>query len=258
MLEEARPAEDLAAEVAKLRVYVAYRGSAIVTLLLGIFYFTDSTGNSAHHGLTLQATERAGKYLRLNANYTFSKVLDDGKFLVFVDTPQSNAQRNLERAISNQDIRHRFIANFTADAPEHSFLRNFELSSIITVQSPRRFTMFVGFDVNMDGNPVNDRVGESKRDSYLGDHLRTVDMRLSRTFHLKSEHRQLQLIAESFNLFNRANVDEVFTVYGAPDFIGAVPQHYKDGVTDPANPTFGGPRTTFNPLQFQFAAKLSF
>jgi len=96
MLEEARPAEDLAAEVAKLRVYVAYRGSAIVTLLLGIFYFTDSTGNSAHHGLTLQATERAGKYLRLNANYTFSKVLDYGKFLVFVDTPQSNAQRNLE------------------------------------------------------------------------------------------------------------------------------------------------------------------
>ena len=223
----------------------------------GIFYFTDSTGNSAYHGLTLQATEKAGKYFRLNANYTFSKVLDDGKFLVFVDTPQSNAQRNLERAISNQDIRHRFIANFVAAAPQKSFARNFELSSIITVQSPRRFTQFVGFDANNDGNPVNDRVGTSPRDSYLGDHLRTVDLRLSRAIHFR-EDRYLQLAVDSFNLFNRANVDEVFTVYGAPDFIGAVPRHYKDGVSDPANPTFGSPRTTFNPRQLQFSAKLVF
>jgi hypothetical protein len=210
----------------------------------GIFYFTDSSGNSAYHGLTLQATERAGKYFRLSANYTFSKVLDDGKFLVFVDTP-------------NQDIRHRFIANFVADAPEHSFLRNFELSSIVTVQSPRPFTLFVGFDANNDGNPVNDRVGESARDTYLGDPLRTVDVRLSRLLHLGEKYK-MQLSVDSFNLFNRANVDEVFTVYGAPLFVGAVPKHYKDGIAPPFNPAFGTPRTVLNPRQFQFAAKLLF
>jgi hypothetical protein len=93
-------------------------------------------------------------------------VLDDGKFLVFVNTPQSNAQRNLERAISNQDLRHRFIANFVASAPQKWFARNFELSSITTVQSARRFTQFVGFDANNDGNPVNERVGTSQGDSY--------------------------------------------------------------------------------------------
>src|SRR5713226_6022843 len=171
----------------------------------GIFYFTDSSGNSAYHGLTLQVTEKAGKYFRLSANYTFSKVLDDGKFLVFVDTPQSKDQRSAERAISNQDIRHRFIANFVADAPEHSFLRNFELSSIVTVQSPRPFTLFVGFDANNDGNPVNDRVGESARDSYLGDPLRTVDVRVSRLLHLGEKYK-IKLSVDSFNLFNRANV----------------------------------------------------
>ncbi len=223
----------------------------------GIFYFTDSSGNSAYHGLTLQVTEKAGKYFRLSANYTFSKVLDDGKFLVFVDTPQSKDQRSAERAISNQDIRHRFIANFVADAPEHSFLRNFELSSIVTVQSPRPFTLFVGFDANNDGNPVNDRVGESARDSYLGDPLRTVDVRVSRLLHLGEKYK-IQLSVDSFNLFNRANVDEVFTVYGAPNFVGSVPQHYKDGITLPFNPAFGTPRTMFNPRQFQFAAKLLF
>ncbi|OLB33481.1 MAG: hypothetical protein DMG41_24140 [Acidobacteria bacterium] len=63
--------------------------------------------------------ERAGRYFRLNANYTFAKTLEDGKFLVFVDTPQSNDQRSLERAVSNQNVRHRFIANFVVtDQPK--------------------------------------------------------------------------------------------------------------------------------------------
>jgi Carboxypeptidase regulatory-like domain/TonB dependent receptor len=223
----------------------------------GIFYFTDSSGNSSHHGMTLLATEKAGKYFRLSANYTFSKTLDDGKFLVFVDTPQSNDQRRAERAVSNQNVRHRFVANFVADAPDKPIVRNFEFSGIVTVQSPRPFTIFVGFDANHDGNPVNDRVGQSARDTYLGDSLRTVDLPLSRQIHL-NERSRLELSVDSFNLFNRANVDEVFTVYGAPLFIGAVPKHYKDGVVDPANPTFGSPRTMLNPRQFQFAAKLIF
>ena len=38
VLEQARCAEDLAAERAKLRVQVTYRGSAIGTLLLGSFF----------------------------------------------------------------------------------------------------------------------------------------------------------------------------------------------------------------------------
>ena len=223
----------------------------------GIYYFTDSTGNSVYHGLTLQVAGRANKYFALNANYTFSKTLDDGTFVTFVSTPQSNAQRNLERALSNQDARHRFVADFVLDAPEKSFLRYFELSSIVTLQSPRAFTQFVGFDANNDGNPVTDRVGGSPRNSYHGDSLQTVDMRLSRTFHM-TEHQHLQAMFEAFNLFNRANVDEVFTVYGAPDFIGPVPKHFHDGITDPANPTFGSPRTAFNPRQLQLALKYTF
>ena len=225
----------------------------------GIFYFTDSTGNSVYHGGTLQVTERAGQYFRLNANYTFSKTLDDGTFVTFVSTPQSNDQRYLERAYSNQDARHRFVANFVADGPQQTFLRNFELSGIVTLQSPRPFTLFVGFDANSDGNPVTDRVGTSRRNTYRGDNLRTVDLRLSRTFHFNNDKRQLQLIAESFNLFNRPNVDEVFSVYGAPVFTGPVPQHYGDGITN-VNPgfPFGTPRTTFNPRQIQFAAKFTF
>jgi len=224
----------------------------------GIFYFTDSTGNSAYNGLILQATEKAGKYFSFNANYTFSKVFDNGTFTTFVSTPQSNDQRGLERALSNQDVRHRFVANFIATAPKDSFARNFEFSSIVTVQSPRPFTLFVGFDANNDGNPVTDRVGDSGRNTYFGDNLRSWDMRLSRLINLPRERYKLRLSVDAFNALNRANYDEVFSVYGAPDFIGPVPHHFKDGVTSPADPFFGTPRTAFNPRQLQFSAKFSF
>ena len=109
-----------------------------------------------------------------------------------------------------------------------------------------------------DGNPVTDRVGDSGRNTYFGDNLRTWDLRLSRMINFPGEHYKLQLMVDGFNVLNRANIDEVVSVYGAPDFIGPVPQHYQDGVTSPANPFFGTPRTAFNPRQFQFAAKFIF
>ncbi len=241
---------------------------------VGLIYFTDNSGNSVYHGATVSVTERAGKYLRLNANYTFSKTLDDGTFTTFVSTPENLYRRSLERANSNQDIRHRFIANFVAYGPESTFLRHFELSSIINAQSSRPFTMFVGFDANGDTNPVTDRVGTQRRNSYWGDKLFAWDLRVSRYFQFR-ERQRLALSMDVFNLFNRPNVNEVVSVYGTYNFCdGRIPNQYKDAtsiaiqnqqvVNCPAagppvpNPLFGTPRTTFNPRQFQFAAKFTF
>lgn len=223
----------------------------------GLLYFLDDSGNSVYHGLTLSASERLGNYLRLNANYTFSKTLDDGTFTTFVSTPQDLYKRFLERANSNQDVRHRFVANIVADGPEKTFLRNFELSSVVTAQSPRPFTIFAGLDINNDTNPVTDRVGLSARNVYWGDRLVSWDLRLSRFFKFR-ERDKIELAFDAFNLLNRANVDEVTSVYDAPVFLGPIPNHYKDGVTSPANPGFGGPRTMFNPRQLQLSAKFTF
>lgn len=240
----------------------------------GLLYYTDNSGNSIYHGLTLSVNQHLGNYFRLNANYTFSKTLDDGTFTTFVSTPQDLYNRALERANSNQDIRHRFIANFSADGPEQSFARNFEFSSIVTAQSGRPFTMFVGFDANGDTNPVTDRVGDAARNTYWGDSLITWDLRLSRYFKFR-EHDRIELALDAFNALNRANVNEVTSVYGTYNFCGGVvPAHYKDAssiqvqrVQDTgcplagppvANPLFGGPRTMFNPRQFQFSLKYSF
>ena len=240
----------------------------------GLLYYTDNSGNSVYHGLTLQVNEKAGQYFRLNANYTFSKTLDDGTFTTFVSTPQDFYRRNLERANSNQDVRHRFIGNFVADTPNKSFIRNFEFSGIVTVQSARPFAMFVGFDANGDTNPVTDRVGLAARNTYWGDSLKAVDLRISRFFKF-GEKTKLELMMDAFNVFNRPNVDEVTSVYGTYAFCnGQIPNNYKDATSIaiekvqiggcPAagppvpNPQFGGPRTMLNPRQLQFAAKFSF
>ena len=246
--------------------------------------------NAIYHGLTLQAIERIGKYFNLNANYTYSHIIDNGNFTTFINLPQNQFDNKSERASSNQDNRHRFVANFTASAPASSFLRNFEFSSIITIQSGRPFTLFTGGDSNGDTNPVTDRVGLAGRNSYTGDPLRIWDLRLSRFFNL-TERMRLDLAFDAFNVLNRGNVDEVFSVYGSPVFCGpggtaAVPQHFGDAASvavqqgqatctaPPVNPAivvpaqyfvppapngnFGTPRTALNPRQLQFSLKFSF
>jgi Carboxypeptidase regulatory-like domain/TonB dependent receptor len=242
----------------------------------GLMYYLDNSGVSVYHGGSLSVTDRIGPYLRFGANYTLSHVRDDGTFTTFVSTPQDQYNRRLERADSVQDVRHRFIANFTADTPQKSVLRNFELSGIVTLQSGRPFTIFVGNDVNGDTNPVTDRVGLSPRNSYRGDKLYNTDLRISRMIHFK-ENLGLLLAFDAFNVFNRPNVDEVTSVYGGGtiDFCGAVPKHYKDaaslaiqrfGVACPGgnggapfpNPLFGTPRTMFNARQLQISGKFTF
>jgi outer membrane receptor for ferrienterochelin and colicin len=253
----------------------------------GLLYYTDNTGNSNYNGLTLQLNEKFNKIFTLNANYTWSHTFDDGTFTTFVSTPQDLYDRKLEYANSNQDVRQRFVANFSIEGPKDSIFRNFTFSNIVTLQTPRPFTLFVGFDANGDTNPVTDRVGLSPRNSYYGDDLYSWDLRLMRYFPIK-ERLRLDLMVDAFNTLNRPNVDEVTSVYGAAVFCGAVPKRYNDAATiaaqDAANafdtgtgpPTcplttlgpvpappvpnnlFGAPRTMLNPRQFQFAAKFSF
>jgi hypothetical protein len=248
-----------------------------VLIPVGLLYYTDNSGNSVYNGLTLSVTEHAGKYFRMNANYTFSKTIDDGTFTTFVSTPQDFYDRAAERANSNQDVRHRFIGNFTASGPQSTFLRHTELSGIVTLQGARPFTAFVGFDANGDTNPVTDRVGDSARNTYWGDSLKSVDLRLSQYFKFR-ERQRIDVALDMFNSFNRPNVNEVTSVYGTYNYCGgAVPTHYKDATsikiqTDPTsfigscpaagppfpNPIFGAPRTMFNPRQFQLSVKYSF
>jgi hypothetical protein len=135
--------------------------------------------------------------------------------------------------------------------------------------------LFVGFDSNNDTIPAADRVGNLSRNTYKGDSYQTWDIRLARSINLPKEGTRLDLAVDAFNLLNRANVDEVVSVYGTYNLCGGgLPTQYKDAasraiqggqvggcpVAGPPvpNPLFGTPRTMFNPRQLQFSAKVVF
>jgi hypothetical protein len=248
----------------------------------------------------------------LTANYTWSHTFDDGNFTTFINLPPNQFDYSAERANSNQDMRNRFVTNFSITPPQSSFLRKFEFSSIITLESGRPFTLFPGENVFGDVAGLStDRVGGAPivgsctsvsncnttvgRNTYTGDPLYTWDLRVSRYFQVREKLR-VDLAFDAFNALNRPNIDEVTSVYGSPVFCGAtpvIPTHYNDATTlaiqqgaasvscatqaavgnpgawiaagvlpvsipNSPNPTFGTPRTMFNPRQLQFSAKFSF
>jgi Carboxypeptidase regulatory-like domain/TonB dependent receptor-like, beta-barrel len=227
-----------------------FPGLPTATISGGLEDYNNNVVNSAYNGLTITALERWGKYLNLTANYTYSHTIDNGNFTTFINLPPNQFNYAAERANSNQDVRHRFVTNFTADAPEKSFLRNFEFASIITLESGRPFTLYPGVNVFGDVAGLStDRVGGAPivgnctnvtdcnttigRNTYIGDPLYSWDLRISRYFQIK-ESMRLTLMFDAFNALNRPNVDEVTSVYGSPVFCGAtpvIPRHYKDATT---------------------------
>ena len=221
------------------------------TLSAGLLDYNNSVVNSNYHGFTVTAAERV-KYFQMTANYTYSHTIDNGNFTTFINYPINQFDYAAERANSNQDLRHHLVTNFTATTPDHTFVRNFEVSSIITLQSGRPFTLYTGENVLGDVSGLDtDRVGGPPipvatsctsvtncapavgRNTYLGAAFYAWDMRLSRNFKLRDE-RELLLSVDSFNLLNHANVDELNSIYGSPVFCGAtptIPRHFNDTTT---------------------------
>ena len=135
-------------------------GSVPATISGGLLDYNNNVADAVYHGLTVTALEKMGRYLNLTANYTYSHTIDNGNFTTFINLPENQFDYQDERANSNQDARHRLVTNFTASTPDHGFARNFEFSSIITLQSGRPFTLFAGNDTFGDvAGGSTDRVG---------------------------------------------------------------------------------------------------
>ncbi len=228
-----------------------------------LYFEADSRWNSVYDGLLINVNRRLKKHVGFGISYTLSKSIDDGPNPSFVLIPQDSKNFRAERAISSDDARHRFVGNaiFAGPTSGNYLLRDYLLSFIVTLESPHRFSKFAGFDANGDVFPVNDRVGLEPRNTFEGDSLQTVDMRVSRSFQLREKLR-MEFIAEAFNLLNKVNIRFFNTVYGAADFCpvggsavcGSGP-FFKEGSP---NPNYGTPRSVFNPRQLQFAVRFTF
>ncbi len=193
----------------------------------------ESAGDSYYNGLVVSFNKRAARWANMRVSYTLSKTTDDaGNF--FFSTPQNNFNR--------------LVVSGSFQAPEQGkeeglrrALHGFQLSYIYTYASRLPFNVLLGSDRNFDTNN-NDRPLGVGRNTGRGFDFASLDMRLSRSFRV-TERLGLEVMAEGFNLFNRAN-------FGVPN------NTFGSGSSPLA--TFGQPTAAFDPRQLQFGLKLSF
>jgi Carboxypeptidase regulatory-like domain/TonB dependent receptor len=207
----------------------------------------ESAGDSYYHGLLVSLNRRFKRWIGGRVSYTLSKAIDNTGNAFFF-TPQDNFDLRDERGRSDNDQRHVLAVSGTLAAPEtggngtwRRIIAGFQLSPIFRYGSALPFNIVRGDDLNFDGN-TNDRPPGVGRNTGNGFDFASFDVRLSR--HIRfAEHAGLEVIAEAFNLFNRANFQLPNGTIGA----GATP-----------SPRFGQPNGAADPRQIQFGLRLSF
>ncbi|HJP91367.1 MAG TPA: TonB-dependent receptor [Pyrinomonadaceae bacterium] len=207
----------------------------------------ESSGDSYYDGMVVSFNKRAARWANLRVSYTLSKTIDDaGNF--FFSSVQNNLDIRDDRGLSDNDQRHRLVVSGSLEAPQQgkthglqSLARGFQLGYIFTYGSRLPFNVLLGTDRNFDTNN-NDRPVGVGRNTGRGFDFASLDLRLSRRFRI-TEGVDLQLLAEGFNVLNRANFGVPNNTFGS----GTTPLR-----------TFGQPTAAFDPRQFQFGVKVSF
>ena len=240
----------------------------------------ESRGNSNYTSIQtrFQQTLRGG--LSLLASYTWSKSIDEGSgfFSTASDAnyPQDDRHPNLERGLSDFDVRHRFTLSYSYDLPSgKGRLRGgWRTTGIWTFQTGEPFTVnlladmdnsntgisTLGFGANDRPNLVGNAslanpgpdgwfntaafalppfgtFGNAGRNIVTGPGLQTVNVALLKDTTL-SEGKTLQFRAEVFNSLNHPD-------FNLPDsFFGS--------------PTFGIVQSAGEPRRIQFGVKLLF
>ena len=81
------------------------------------FVYQTSGANSIYHGLNVQFSRRFSRGFNLRGSYTFSKSIDNVSGSGGIAVAQNDLDLAAERALSNQDQRHNFQANFMYELP---------------------------------------------------------------------------------------------------------------------------------------------
>src|SRR5262249_10846924 len=175
---------------------------------------------------------------------------DDAKI---VDNP---LDIRADYGIGNNDMRNRLVLSGIWNFGDYAkgidnrvgraLLSGWSFSAIFTSEAGRPYSAKVGADLNNDGNRFSDRVPGFERNQFIGPDFFSFDPRITRDVRLH-ERVRLQLIAEAFNAFNRANFTSVNTTY-----------YTLSGTTLVKSTTFGQPTATTDPRIVQLAAKIIF
>ncbi len=220
-------------------------------------------GNSIYHGATLSLTKRFSHNFQFQANYTFSKAIDDNTdfnsaFAAFIPT-----RLDLERALSAYDIRNNFVFNgvwrtpWKAGQGSNLLQRAFadiSISPIFYGRSGIPFTVRFGRDVNGDAHSLYDRPFRASRNSGHGAKFFSGDLRVDKQFYVNRDSGfRVEFIAEAQNVFNHANFLAVNDVFATDPGVYNLTGVKGLARTSPLGFTAAGP-----PRQIQFALKLVF
>jgi hypothetical protein len=123
-------------------------------------------GWETYNALTLTLTQHAWRGLVVNANYTWSKALDDasnpGPNNAGTNLPQDPNNMAAEKGLSDFDHRHRFLVSFLYQLPFlkqsegwiHTVFADWQAGGIWTLESGSPFTVNLPFDNANNGTPV--------------------------------------------------------------------------------------------------------
>jgi outer membrane receptor protein involved in Fe transport len=213
---------------------------------LGYFIVTTNLGTSTYHGGTLELRKRFTDGLGFTAAYTLSDTHTDVESIANLADFPEGSDFSREEAPSRQHVRHRGTLSFMSQVPKDvPVIGDLKISSLVTLESGRLFTVFVGSDANADGNPNSDRVGLLGRNTLEGPAYASVDVRVAREFALGGRLRG-EVSLDVFNLLDRDNIRDLNTVWGSIDPAAA------------PIASFDTPRDVFNPRQAQVGLKLKF
>jgi hypothetical protein len=184
---------------------------------------TTSDGSSVYHGMTASLTKRYGHGLQFQANYTFSKAIDNVSDFSSQSTPFRPDLLAADRSLSDFNIKHSFVANAVYTTPHRgsggfvsALLSDVAISPIVSVRSGVPFTLLVpGIASNgTSGHTSEARPFHEGRNDGIGPGYASWDMRVSKAVFLKKESAlRLDLIAQATNILNHTNFTRVNNIF---------------------------------------------
>ncbi len=241
---------------------------------LGAINEFQSAASSYYSGGTLSINRRVARGTYLRMSYTYARAIDDGQDALVAGQPatvENSYNPSAERGPSVTDQRHRIVAAFSSEPRffhrGHEMLGRFfndwKFSTVVNYGSGRPVNATVSGDPNQDGNDLNDRLPGYSRNAFTGPDYATTDLRVTRMFRFHEKYK-LNLVAESFNLFNRDNQRVALTSNG---MIASASTFVQNSVTANVAPypgyyqlpsNFMKPNAAYSPRQIQLAAKFIF
>jgi hypothetical protein len=219
----------------------------------------ESTGNSFYHGATFEISKRLSRSVRIQANYTLSKAIDE--VTDYNSDFQANDQTNLraERSLSSFDQRHKLVLWAFVDTGARRgngtvsrLLADTIVAPVLRFNSGRPFNLLTDSDINADLHSTTDRPPGAGRNTGTGPNFWTVDVRLARRLRLNDRVR-LELIGEGFNVFNRLNYRSVNNT------VGMMPAPFDVRGREDRSPSEPlGFTSAFDPRRIQLGVRLNF